>query len=116
MADTIHWDGQSGKRYEYYIYRLDAQKRPRVTFQNAPGNYIFARETTPSRYRPIYVGESQDLYRRLAGHEQVPCLTQHGATHVHVHLNRGGINARRSEEDDIVSKWSPACNATATQR
>ena len=38
---TIEWIGKSGNSYRYYIYPIG------TTFQKAPGNYIFAKETSP---------------------------------------------------------------------
>ncbi len=61
MADgpTIDWPGKSGNAYHYWIYPLPA------AFEADPGNYVFARETKPARWTPIYVGETGDLSERF---------------------------------------------------
>ena len=104
QTQTISWPGQSGKEYEYYIYRIG------TNFKEAPGNYIFAKETTPNRYAPIYIGETCDLSTRFDNHHKMPCINRNGATHIHVHLSNANADVRRMEEDDLIKKWSPPCN------
>ena len=101
---TIRWSGLSGRQYEYRIYPLGAN------FKAVPGSYIFAKETSQGRHRPIYIGETEDLSERFDNHHKMPCIRLQGATHIHVHQNDGGVAARRMEEDDLVNKWSPSCN------
>lgn len=106
MADegTIQWDGRSGRTYKYWIYKIG------TTFEKAPGNYIFAKETKPNTFRPIYIGETEDLSERFDDHHKMPCIKQEGATHIHVHKNTGGETARQAEEADLVGRWNPICN------
>jgi hypothetical protein len=104
MAATINWAGASGKAYTYYIHPIG------TSFRNEAGNYIYAKQTKPGFWANQYTGQSDDLGRRLANHEKEACAKANGATHVHVHLNSGGENARRAEESDIISKWQPPCN------
>jgi hypothetical protein len=101
---TIVWDGVSGREYTYSIYRIGTQ------FKAVPGNYIFARETSPRVFAPIYVGETSDLSERFDNHHKMPCIYRNGATHIHVHTSYGGAEARRAEEQDIRWKWNPPCN------
>jgi hypothetical protein len=42
MANQCKWIGISGKEYIYDIYFMDA------SWNNAPGNYIFARSLAPT--------------------------------------------------------------------
>ena len=100
--ETIVWDGRSGRKYTYWIYRIGTDFNP------APGNYIFARGVGNS-YSPIYVGESGDLSERFDNHHKMACIKRNGATHIHVHAN-ANENARLAEEFDIVAKWDPVCN------
>jgi len=101
---TIKWLGQSGKEYTYWIYKVG------TTFESAPGNYIFAKETKPNTFKPIYVGQTADLGERFDNHHKMPCIRQNGATHIHVHKNTEGEPARLSEEADLVDRWHPICN------
>ena len=101
---TIDWAGQSGRQYRYYIYPIG------TTFKAVPGNYIFTRETSPGRHRPIYIGETEDLSERFENHHKMPCIRREGATHIHVHQTDGGAAVRRQEEGDLIGKWNPSCN------
>ena len=56
---TIMWSGASGQKYKYWIYPIGSSFKP------VAGNYIFARETEPSMWAPIYIGETDNLDRRL---------------------------------------------------
>ena len=103
-TQTIDWPGLSGREYRYYIYPIG------TSFNAAPGNYIFAKETSAGRYRPIYIGETEDLSERFDNHHKMPCIRLQEATHIHVHRNNGGVAARRLEERDLVDKWNPPCN------
>ncbi len=104
IKPTIRWPGISGKEYVYFIY-------PRGTTFDAgqPGNYVHAIETSPGRFKPVYIGQSNDLNRRLTTHDQQSCVDSLGATYVHVHVN-AGENARLAEEEDLIRRWQPACN------
>lgn len=104
MAETIEWDGASGRTYTYWIYDIG------TTFDAVPGNYIFAREVSAARFRPIYIGETGDLSERFDNHHKMPCIRQEGATHIHVHRNDSGKTVRQAEEQDLIGKWGPACN------
>lgn len=101
----IKWEGKSGSTYGYWIYPLGKD------FNDQPGNYIYAKQTEPGRWRPLYIGQTSSLKDRLADHEKEACATRNGATHIHAHVNSGGEAARRTEESDLIEKWSPVCNA-----
>ena len=107
MADelTIMWLGISGKEYKYWIYPIG------TSFKPVAGNYIFAREIKPNEWTPIYVGETDNLQRRLTPeHEKMPCITHYGGTHVHTHASSDDEATRKNEEADIMDKWNPPCN------
>ena len=100
---TQGWQGQSGVVYQYEVYPLNA------TFSAVPGNYIFAR-LEGNQWRPLYIGESQDLSERISNHNEWPCVRRHGVTHIHAHVNNGGQAVRRAEEADLLARFSPPCN------
>lgn len=100
----IHWDGKSGQKYGYWIHEIGS------SFKDEPGNYVYAKETEPRRWQPIYIGQTSSLADRLADHEKEACARRNGATHVHAHTTPGGETARRNEEADLIAKWNPACN------
>lgn len=104
MAETVFWEGASGKSYNYWIYSLN------IEFPEEPANYIFVKETSES-YVPIRIGHTDNIKRRFASYEKeiVKCMKQHGITHVHAHVN--SLEADRlQEEQDLLKKWNPPCN------
>ena len=106
MADapSIEWEGKSSTKHTYWIYPIGQE------FSAVPGNYIFAKETEPNTWAPIYIGETSDLSERFDNHHAMACIKRNGATHIHVHRNNGGEKARKAEEADLIAKWNPPCN------
>ena len=101
---SVLWPGLSGRRYQYWVYPLGTR------FDRVPGNYLFAREATPQRWLPCYIGQTENLQDRLGDHEKEACARHHGATHLHAHQNLGGEEARKMEEEDLIQQWQPPCN------
>ena len=100
------WRSGSGVRYPHDILPMDGD------FPVAPGNYILAREM-PTGWVPLYIGEAGNLKETLSGlvrHEKYPCAMRGGTTHIHLHTNPGGEQARLSEMRDLVARYRPACN------
>jgi predicted GIY-YIG superfamily endonuclease len=102
-AQTIMWPGKSGKEYQYWIHPINTE------FKDSPGNYIFAKETKPGHWLPVYIGQTNSLKTRLADHEKEACAKRNGATHIHAHTS-GGEAERLSEEKDLITHWKPPCN------
>jgi hypothetical protein len=98
------WPGASGKEYKYWIHQIG------TTFKDEPGNYVFAKETSPGKWTPIYIGETESLEDRHANHEKMPCVKRHGGTHIHAHTSSTDAAIRRAEESDLLDKWDPPCN------
>lgn len=103
-AATIKWPGLSGTEYTYWIYTID------TTFSETPGNYIFAKESSPRKWSPVYIGQTKSLADRLSDHEKEGCAIRNGATHIHVHKTKGGEAVRKAEERDLIIRWKPPCN------
>ncbi len=104
MENTIIWDGISGKEYKYWIFPIG------TTMKALPGNYIFAQEITPGRFRPIYVGETEDLSVRFESHHKMTLILLRGASHVCTHSGSPIAEIRRAEERDIIARWNPIAN------
>jgi excinuclease UvrABC nuclease subunit len=103
-AAEIQWSGKSGMRYRFWIY-------PRgTTFgEPCPGIYIHAKETTSNTWTPIYIGQAENINKRLTNHEQEQCVNRHGATHIHVSIFTDEAS-RLSAERDLIEQWGPPCN------
>lgn len=108
MADLgkIMWRGRSGREYRYSIYQIGAD------LEAGPGNYIFAEETTPGTFLPVYVGHSADLSERLDRLGAMPCIRRNNAVFIHVRLNDEGEKARIAEANDLIALWNPPCNCS----
>ena len=100
----IYWEGKSGAKYGYWIQRIG------TTFKNEPGNYIYAKETQPRTWAPVYIGQTSTLSDRLADHEKEACATRNGATHIHAHTSSADEDKRKAEEADLISRSDPVCN------
>jgi len=104
LSQTCTWAGISGRTYQFTIYDPD------TSWNDVPGNYIFAHETSAGRWKADYIGETESFKERFSNHEKWPCATRHGATHVHAHVNQNGETARRAEETDLIRNYNPPCN------
>jgi hypothetical protein len=103
MADKCIWVGASGKNYEYEIYSMN------TTWNDVPGNYIFAKETSPHRWVAVYIGETESFKDRLPNHNELSCIQRNGGTHIHVHVN-SNKQARLDEETDLLANSPTPCN------
>ena len=99
---TCNWVGTSGTVYRYSIHRLP------ISFEgDQPGNYIFAKVNTESKWVPIYIGQG-DLGERVSdNHHKWNCIERRGATHIHVHKNVEE-SARLEEEKDLLANYPNA--------
>lgn len=101
---SCNWPGESGARYPYEVYPLDAEFRP------LPGNYIYARQAENGSWIPVYIAQTRDLHQRLEGHIRASDAIANGATHLHAHYCAAGQAARCTEERDLIKRWQPVCN------
>ena len=99
----IQWEGASGATYGYWVYPIG------TPLKAEGGNYIFAKETRPGSWAPAYVGQTSNLAERFEDHHKKWCIKQHGATHIHAHLN-AKERERLVEEADLIKNWHPPCN------
>ncbi|WP_324034652.1 hypothetical protein [Aeromonas caviae] len=104
---TILWPGKSGEQYKYWIHPIGTE------FKDISGNYIFAKETSPGKWWPVYIGQTNSLSTRLAHHEKEACAKSNGATHIHAHTS-GNEATRLAEEKDLIVNWKPVCNEQHT--
>ena len=100
----IYWKDKSGTSHRFWIY-------PRGTKFNepCPGIYIYARETSPHKWIPIYIGQTENVNVRLTNHQQRECVDQNGATHIHVSIITRE-KSRLAIEKDLIEQWKPVCN------
>ena len=102
-AADINWTGKSGASYGYWITPIGS------SFKSVAGNYIFAKETKPGYWVPVYIGETEDLNKRLSSHDKEAAAIKLGATHIHNHTT-SDETSRLAEEKDLIQKWNPPLN------
>jgi predicted GIY-YIG superfamily endonuclease len=100
----INWEGVSGKKYGYWIHKI------RTEFKDEPGSYIYAKETKPNSWAPVYIGQTSSLKNRLADHEKENCAKRNGATHIHAHTSSNTEETGKAEEIDLIRNYRPVCN------
>jgi len=104
-AETIMWEDASGNKHKYWIYDFGYD-----SFAAVPANYIFAKETSPQYYKPIYIGQTGNISDRFDNHHKMDCIKRNGATHIHAHKSSSDEETRCEEESDLIEKWHPICN------
>lgn len=105
---TVIWPGISGARYTFSMYPLG------TIFYAVPGVYIFCKAASADTWHPVYVGETDNLWRRitneLSAHHQWAAAIAHGATHVCALRVDGGDAERVRIETDLRHALTPPCN------
>jgi hypothetical protein len=110
IHQTIEWTGKSGATYRYYIW-----PRGSNVDGGPPGNFLHVKETEHGVLAPVFIGQTEDLNRRLLSAEIQECVNSNGATQLHLHANYKGEQARLEEEADLIARWQPVCNAQETK-
>ncbi len=106
MADYIDWPGNSGATYRYWFLSSTASE----AIKAEGGNYMFVTRLPNGNWLPRYIGQADNLSRRISGHERLPDAIRAGATHVMAHTTPGGEAARLREERDLILRWKPTLN------
>jgi hypothetical protein len=104
-SPLIYWKDKTGIEHRFWIY-------PRGTkfTEPCPGIYIYARETSPHKWIPIYIEQTQNVNARLTSNEQRECVEQNDATHIHVSIITDE-KSRSTLEKDLIEQWKPVCNS-----
>ena len=103
MATSITMQGSSGATYEFEVHPWG------TSFNSVGAVYSVLRARVDGRYDVLYVGQTDDLNRRLSNHERQPCFDRNHKTHVGA---RGeSTEARRLKvERDLIDFYDPDCN------
>jgi excinuclease UvrABC nuclease subunit len=106
MAAHIDLPGVSGNTYRYFF--LSSIAAPDV--KKEAGNYLFAKPLGNGKVQILYIGQADDLSRRLSTHDRWEEAKRLGATQVYAHTKQGGEAARCAEEKDLIQRWNPPLN------
>lgn len=102
----VFYTGLSGTMYRYQIFGIDGDQ-----FAAIAGNCAFSRCNHAGLWFPLYFGETEDFSSRFANHDKISLAKIHGATNIHIRVNLGGVDSRRTEETDLIRRYKPICNA-----
>ena len=104
ITPTIVWKGVSKRRHVFWVYPID--DFPPL---NDGGVYIFAVETSPGLFEPVYIGQTENLNHHMNNLDGKVCARRNGATHIHVKFNED-MKMRIYDKSDLVKMWEPICN------
>lgn len=115
MTYSTYFSGKTGATYCFHVHEIGTE------FIDSPGVYIFCAIPTfaglidalGSIYKPIYIGETEDLgrrlYTRLHHHHHFKDALEHGATHIAV-MPAMTPDERTRVERDLIAAYQPPCN------
>lgn len=98
-----------GTSDEVYAYQL---LPPNTDIPSVAGNYIFAIPASEDDWKPLYIGQTEDLKSRLAKHERYPECQRYGKFSILLHQNIDGERGRKEEEADLIERFNPPLNNT----
>lgn len=107
MSNLVSWPGQNGQLYRFHSQLFG------LVLPKCGGVYISCKMTVEGRFMPFYVGEAQDLHKRvnddLPDHDGLQCSLSRGATHIN--FLRIDVKAKRlSLETELRRSLRPPCN------
>ena len=104
-GDTFDWVGANGVHYTYKV--LLAYD----TWNEVPGNYIFVRMEGYGLWSPLYIGETESLWKRLGPHhEKWSGALDLGMSHIHAHVSSPDKLVRLEEEQSLIRFYRPPLN------
>ena len=101
MTNQVSLVGGSGIAYAYEPATIAGP------WNNLAGNYAFASLSQAGRWHVFHVGETSGLRDGLADHPLWPRAAALGCTHVLVHVNDDGAQARQLERRDLIEGLRP---------
>lgn len=105
---TVVFRGVSGKDYTFDVHDLNGQLGEAaaiyvVTHAYSNGGKIM--------HAPIYVGQTDNLRQRFAGHHKQACFNSKNANRLCV-IKEVNATARTNAETDLINGIKPICNDT----
>lgn len=106
------WRGASGAEWITSAYPIDR------FFMTGPGVYVLAKMDLSGRCHALYVGQTDDLDRRMYEHMRgkLPLAQLLGANEIHVHLLAKTRAERFEIETDLRRRLSPTLNLQSNDR
>lgn len=99
--------GNSGNKYQFEIYPIDA------VFDQQPALYAVTRRYISSdgdnRHSVVYIGESDDISKSFVKHKKRDCFKQHEANCICIQLD-SNKRSRLFKMKDLTDRINPRCN------
>lgn len=100
--------GTSGTTYQLQIDPIGA------AYQRLPGVYVFCFLAEDGEWKAVYIGETDNFFRRLTSelksHHKWQSIREHRATHIGTLHVMGGLAERLNIETDLRRGIPTPCN------
>lgn len=94
--------GKTGRRYQFSVFNKDQE------FLEIEAVYVFLK-FHEARPVPLYIGQTDNLKKRLSNHEKLLCVALNGYTHIAImHVPNG--YERLQIETDLIHAYNTPCN------
>jgi hypothetical protein len=104
----VLWIDSAGTQYSFQAVPIGTPLR------EVPGVYVFCYLGSDGLAKPVYIGETDNLHRRLCQqlvqHHQWQNIRQAGATHVSVYPVGGALALRQAMETRLRNAMPTPCN------
>jgi hypothetical protein len=97
--------GSSRALYLFNVYTMDSDFRDDIS-----AVYVFSATNAKGQHHPVLVGETSQLGNQVRSQKNSSRLKENGAQFICVQVDRNE-NSRKSTASDLISYYSPACNA-----
>lgn len=108
MLPSVLWRGANGRQYAFALRPI------RGSLPASPGVYIFCKPALNGKWDAVYIGETENLERRLSRellqHHRWPAIYAARATHVCTLYVPGPLAARIAIETDLRRFIQTPCN------
>lgn len=107
---TLSLEGASGTSYTFNLYTKDTLVNDFI-----PGIYCLSRRSEDGDDIPVYIGESDNIFRHLANHEKQACFDDHAFDAIGI-CRTANAERRHATQEDLIKSLQPPCNDRPMQR
>ncbi|MEE9255422.1 MAG: hypothetical protein V3U43_10825 [Pseudomonadales bacterium] len=101
---TASLEGASGTTYTFNVYTKDTLVNDFI-----PGVYYLSRRSEDGDESPVYVGESDNIFRHVADHEKQSCFDDHAYNAIAIYRT-ANAEKRHAAQQDLIKALQPPCN------
>lgn len=101
---TTDLEGASGTSYTFNVYTKDTLVNDFI-----PGVYCLSQHAEDGKGTPVYIGESDNIFRHLMNHEKQACFEDHGYDAIAI-CRAANAQTRKKAHEDLLKALKPPCN------